>query len=225
MRCTARAPAGARTRSVACNGGRECRRQRAVPRPVRGPGPAMLWPTGRRAAAPPRCTRPAVPGRAAPPGPLPLRRAARHARACHPAHRAHAPTAPRPAASLAPPPHPARRAAAAAAAAGLAASLLLGPAAPDARAEFRLPPIDSDPNRCARGFVGNTIGQVRGGGTHGGGGAARGSARQLGPPRPRDAAPAQRPSPPEPPPRGLGGPPPQRLRLAASPCLRTPCSA
>jgi hypothetical protein len=38
----------------------------------------------------------------------------------------------------------------AAAASGAAAAL----------AEFRLPPIDNDPNRCARGFVGNTIGQA-----------------------------------------------------------------
>jgi hypothetical protein len=64
-------------------------------------------------------------------------------------------------ASLTPPaPAGPRRAAAAAAAAALAASLLLGPAAPPAAADFRLPPIDSDPNRCARGFVGNTIGQA-----------------------------------------------------------------
>ncbi|KAI8468553.1 MAG: hypothetical protein J3K34DRAFT_8548 [Monoraphidium minutum] len=52
------------------------------------------------------------------------------------------------------------RAAAASAAAALAASLLLS-AAPPALAEFRLPPIDkNDPNRCDRGFVGNTIGQA-----------------------------------------------------------------
>ncbi|GBF99568.1 hypothetical protein Rsub_12193 [Raphidocelis subcapitata] len=44
-------------------------------------------------------------------------------------------------------------------AAALAASLLLS-AAPAAHAEFRLPPIDSDPKRCERGFVGNTIGQA-----------------------------------------------------------------
>lgn len=43
-------------------------------------------------------------------------------------------------------------------AAALAASLLLS-AAP-ASAEFRLPPIGNDPDRCARGFVGNTIGQA-----------------------------------------------------------------
>ena len=30
-----------------------------------------------------------------------------------------------------------------------------------ADAAIRLPPLDSDPNRCERGFVGNTIGQVR----------------------------------------------------------------
>mmetsp|Transcript_19236 Transcript_19236/g.48961 ORF Transcript_19236/g.48961 Transcript_19236/m.48961 type:complete len:216 (-) Transcript_19236:511-1158(-) len=29
-----------------------------------------------------------------------------------------------------------------------------------AYAEFRLPPIDSDPNRCERGYTGNTIGQA-----------------------------------------------------------------
>jgi len=40
-------------------------------------------------------------------------------------------------------------------AAALAASLLLS-AAP-ASAEFRLPPIGNDPDRCARGFVGNTV--------------------------------------------------------------------
>ncbi|KAG2486793.1 hypothetical protein HYH03_014592 [Edaphochlamys debaryana] len=40
----------------------------------------------------------------------------------------------------------------------LAANLL---AANMAMADFRLPPIDkNDPNRCARGFVGNTIGQA-----------------------------------------------------------------
>ncbi|GIL88464.1 hypothetical protein Vretimale_15375 [Volvox reticuliferus] len=47
-----------------------------------------------------------------------------------------------------------------AAAAGLsclAANLL---AANMAMAEFRLPPIDNDPNRCDRGYVGNTIGQA-----------------------------------------------------------------
>lgn len=32
--------------------------------------------------------------------------------------------------------------------------------APMASAEFRLPPIDRDPARCERGFVGNTIGQA-----------------------------------------------------------------
>jgi hypothetical protein len=51
------------------------------------------------------------------------------------------------------------RAAAASGAAAVAASLMLSSAAP-ALAEFRLPPIDNDPNRCARGFVGNTIGQA-----------------------------------------------------------------
>lgn len=29
-----------------------------------------------------------------------------------------------------------------------------------AHAEFRLPPIDNDPKRCERGFIGNTIGQA-----------------------------------------------------------------
>jgi len=29
-----------------------------------------------------------------------------------------------------------------------------------AHAEVRLPPIDTDPNRCERGFTGNTIGQA-----------------------------------------------------------------
>lgn len=39
---------------------------------------------------------------------------------------------------------------------GLAASLALsGPVA-----AIRLPPVSNDPNRCERGFVGNTIGQV-----------------------------------------------------------------
>uniref|UniRef100_A0A383V1S1 Thylakoid lumenal 17.4 kDa protein, chloroplastic n=1 Tax=Tetradesmus obliquus TaxID=3088 RepID=A0A383V1S1_TETOB len=47
---------------------------------------------------------------------------------------------------------------AAVAAAGFTALSLLS-AAP-AMAEFRLPPIDSDPNRCERGYTGNTIGQA-----------------------------------------------------------------
>eukprot|EP00775_Hariotina_reticulata_P012746 gene12746-12875_t len=42
--------------------------------------------------------------------------------------------------------------------AGLTALSLVG-AAP-ALAEFKLPPISSDPNRCERGYVGNTIGQA-----------------------------------------------------------------
>eukprot|EP00198_Chlamydomonas_reinhardtii_P005793 XP_001695129.1 thylakoid lumenal 17.4 kDa protein [Chlamydomonas reinhardtii] len=47
---------------------------------------------------------------------------------------------------------------AAAVATGVAASLL---SANMAMAEFRLPPIDkTDPNRCDRGYVGNTIGQA-----------------------------------------------------------------
>lgn len=50
------------------------------------------------------------------------------------------------------------KAVAASAAAVLTASVLLS-AAP-ALADFRLPPIDSDPKRCERGFVGNTIGQA-----------------------------------------------------------------
>ena len=63
-----------------------------------------------------------------------------------------------------PPPRPAAASASAGlgcAAAAFAAAALLSAAAPlPAAAEFRLPPIDSDPNRCARGFVGNTIGQA-----------------------------------------------------------------
>lgn len=38
-----------------------------------------------------------------------------------------------------------------------ATSLILSP---PALAEMRLPPLDSDPNRCERAFVGNTIGQA-----------------------------------------------------------------
>lgn len=52
------------------------------------------------------------------------------------------------------------RAVALAAASFLSAVTLLSSA--PAQAEFRLPPIDSDPNRCERGFVGNTIGQAGG---------------------------------------------------------------
>lgn len=50
------------------------------------------------------------------------------------------------------------KAVAASGAAAIAASLLLS-AAP-ASADFRLPPIDPDPKRCDRGYVGNTIGQA-----------------------------------------------------------------
>lgn len=39
---------------------------------------------------------------------------------------------------------------------GLAASLSLAGSV----SAVRLPPINNDPNRCDRGFVGNTIGQV-----------------------------------------------------------------
>ncbi|GFR52939.1 hypothetical protein Agub_g15601 [Astrephomene gubernaculifera] len=41
---------------------------------------------------------------------------------------------------------------------GCLAAQLLG--AQLALAEFRLPPIDNDPHRCERGYVGNTIGQA-----------------------------------------------------------------
>ena len=52
-----------------------------------------------------------------------------------------------------------RRVASGLSAAALSASLLLG--APGfARAEIRLPPIDPDPDRCERAYVGNTIGQA-----------------------------------------------------------------
>ena len=40
----------------------------------------------------------------------------------------------------------------------VAAAALL--AAPAALADVRLPPLDNDPNRCERAFVGNTIGQA-----------------------------------------------------------------
>lgn len=46
------------------------------------------------------------------------------------------------------------------AAAGAAAITVNLLASQMAFAEFRLPPIDRDPNRCDRGFVGNTIGQA-----------------------------------------------------------------
>lgn len=42
----------------------------------------------------------------------------------------------------------------------MAATLALSMGAPASFAEFRLPPIDADPNRCDRGYVGNTIGQA-----------------------------------------------------------------
>jgi hypothetical protein len=42
----------------------------------------------------------------------------------------------------------------------LAASAALALSAGPAAAEVRLPPLDNDPNRCDRGFVGNTIGQA-----------------------------------------------------------------
>lgn len=45
-------------------------------------------------------------------------------------------------------------------AAGLVATAANLLAANMAMAEFRLPPIDRDPARCERGFVGNTIGQA-----------------------------------------------------------------
>lgn len=42
-----------------------------------------------------------------------------------------------------------------------AALLALGPAQPSAAASgVRLPPLDTDPNRCERAFTGNTIGQA-----------------------------------------------------------------
>lgn len=41
---------------------------------------------------------------------------------------------------------------------GLSALVLL--TGSPAVAEFKLPPISNDPNRCERGYVGNTIGQV-----------------------------------------------------------------
>ena len=50
-----------------------------------------------------------------------------------------------------------RRVASAAAAAALSASVALGGPLV-AKAEVRLPPIDPDPGRCDRAFVGNTIG-------------------------------------------------------------------
>jgi hypothetical protein len=45
-----------------------------------------------------------------------------------------------------------------AAVSGLSALVLL--TGSPALAEFKLPPISSDPDRCDRGYVGNTIGQV-----------------------------------------------------------------
>lgn len=43
---------------------------------------------------------------------------------------------------------------------GALAAFALAAAPFSARAEMRLPPIDTDPNRCERAFVGNTIGQA-----------------------------------------------------------------
>ncbi|PSC69801.1 Thylakoid lumenal kDa chloroplastic [Micractinium conductrix] len=40
------------------------------------------------------------------------------------------------------------------------AALLLGAGPAAADSNVRLPPLDKDPNRCERGFVGNTIGQA-----------------------------------------------------------------
>jgi len=43
---------------------------------------------------------------------------------------------------------------------GLCSLALVGVLAAPALAEVRLPPIDTDPLRCERGYVGNTIGQA-----------------------------------------------------------------
>lgn len=43
---------------------------------------------------------------------------------------------------------------------GLAAAALLAAAPPPSFAEMRLPPLDTDPYRCERAYVGNTIGQA-----------------------------------------------------------------
>ncbi len=104
-----------------------------------------------------------MPALAAPIGPF-----VKHARSVHPPsrrrrRRRHPLTDPHP---PTPPPSPSAaffkpsqaKAVVASGAAALAASLLL--AAAPASADFRLPPIDPDPKRCERGFVGNTIGQA-----------------------------------------------------------------
>lgn len=43
---------------------------------------------------------------------------------------------------------------------GLAAAALLAASPLPSSAEIRLPPLDTDPNRCERAYVGNTIGQA-----------------------------------------------------------------
>lgn len=62
-----------------------------------------------------------------------------------------------------PSPQPAsvpRRVTKALAAAALSASIALAGPVSSANAEIRLPPLDPDPERCERAFVGNTIGQA-----------------------------------------------------------------
>ena len=53
-----------------------------------------------------------------------------------------------------------RRVTNALAAAALSASVALAGPVSSANAEIRLPPLDPDPERCERAFVGNTIGQA-----------------------------------------------------------------
>ena len=53
-----------------------------------------------------------------------------------------------------------RRVTNALAAAALSASIALASPVSSANAEIRLPPLDPDPERCERAFVGNTIGQA-----------------------------------------------------------------
>lgn len=53
-----------------------------------------------------------------------------------------------------------RRVTNALAAAALSASIALAGPVSSANAEIRLPPLDPDPERCERAFVGNTIGQA-----------------------------------------------------------------
>lgn len=70
-----------------------------------------------------------------------------------------------PAASMQPPARPeqpAHQTLLSAAAAGLSALVLLSgsPAFAASSGGFRLPPISNDPDRCDRGYTGNTIGQV-----------------------------------------------------------------